>query len=460
MTSRLKPLFSLPRATFRAGAFLVATLTAFGAGMQSAYALPSFARQTGQDCAACHVGAYGPQLTPYGVRFKIGGYTDTDGKPDKLAVSAMMVAAVTHTGKEQADPPTAHTHRNNNVTIDEASLFLAGRLADNVGAFVQATYDGVEQSSALDHADVRVVHSMEVAGKDTVFGISANNNPGVQDPFNTMPVWGFPYTGPAVGFGGGDATTLINGGLEHRVMGASAYAFWDNSLYAELGTYRSLSPSVQSRTGQGRADDMGRLGGGTSYWRLAWMQDWKKQAFTAGLFGLSASIQPDRLSSGPTNKYRDVGVDASYQFLGTRKHIGTIYTSYIRERQTRGDLFANGDADKLKGNLNEFRINASYYYDQTWGVSMGRFATRGNRDATLYGDGYANGSPDTSGTVLQADWTPLGKEDSWGAPWANLRLGLQYTMFDKFNGARRNYDGSGRDAKDNNTLFLFAWTSF
>ncbi|MBS0552116.1 MAG: cytochrome C, partial [Proteobacteria bacterium] len=48
----------------------------------------------------------------------------------------------------------------------------------------------------------------------------------------------------------------------------------------------------------------------------------------------------------------------------------------------------------------------------------------------------------------------------WGAPWANLRLGLQYTMFDKFNGARRNYDGSGRDAKDNNTLFLFAWTSF
>ncbi|MEY2843118.1 MAG: hypothetical protein RI920_1155, partial [Pseudomonadota bacterium] len=31
-----------------------------------AHAVPSFARQTGQDCAACHVGAFGPQLTPYG----------------------------------------------------------------------------------------------------------------------------------------------------------------------------------------------------------------------------------------------------------------------------------------------------------------------------------------------------------------------------------------------------------
>ena len=38
----------------------------------AAHALPSFARQTGQECAACHVGAYGPQLTPYGVAFKIG----------------------------------------------------------------------------------------------------------------------------------------------------------------------------------------------------------------------------------------------------------------------------------------------------------------------------------------------------------------------------------------------------
>jgi hypothetical protein len=40
-----------------------------------ANALPSFASQTGQPCTACHIGGYGPQLTPLGRAFKIGGYT-------------------------------------------------------------------------------------------------------------------------------------------------------------------------------------------------------------------------------------------------------------------------------------------------------------------------------------------------------------------------------------------------
>ena len=39
------------------------------------YALPSFARQTGQRCAACHVGGNWPQLTPWGRFFKLAGYT-------------------------------------------------------------------------------------------------------------------------------------------------------------------------------------------------------------------------------------------------------------------------------------------------------------------------------------------------------------------------------------------------
>ena len=48
-------------------------------GTSQAFALPSFARQTGDSCDACHVGAFGPQLTPHGMKFKLGGYTDTDG---------------------------------------------------------------------------------------------------------------------------------------------------------------------------------------------------------------------------------------------------------------------------------------------------------------------------------------------------------------------------------------------
>ena len=458
-----RPLLGIVGRMVRHGVgLLVASSALLCVGMNSAMAVPSFARQTGQECAACHVGAYGPQLTPYGVKFKIGGYTDSDGKDGKVPISAMVVAGLTHTGKSLPEPLPDHVqHGNDNLNFNEASVFFAGRLMDKVGAFVQATYDGVSHGTSLDQADVRLANSVSIGGKDVVLGLSLNNNPGLQDPFNALPVWGFPYVGSAVGFNGPSSATMFNGGLEHRVLGVSGYAFIDNSLYAELGTYRALSPTMQARTGQGRDGDMGSLGG-TSYWRLAWMQDWKKQNFSAGIFGFDTRIQPERLSANPTNNFKDLGVDASYQFLGNRQHVGTIYTSWIRERQTRNDLVANGGADNLRGTLNEFRINASYYYNQTWGLSAGAFSTRGSSDPTLYSaeDGYANGSPDTSGKVIQLDWTPWGKEGSWGAPWANLRVGLQYTMFDKFNGASRDYDGNGRDAKDNNTLFLFLWSSF
>ena len=40
-----------------------------------ARALPLFARQTGQNCVACHAGGQFPELTPYGRLFKLTGYT-------------------------------------------------------------------------------------------------------------------------------------------------------------------------------------------------------------------------------------------------------------------------------------------------------------------------------------------------------------------------------------------------
>src|SRR5258708_32627629 len=39
-----------------------------------AFAVPSFAIQTGQPCAACHIGAFRPLLTPYRRDVKLHGY--------------------------------------------------------------------------------------------------------------------------------------------------------------------------------------------------------------------------------------------------------------------------------------------------------------------------------------------------------------------------------------------------
>jgi hypothetical protein len=52
-------------------------------------------------------------------------------------------------------------------------------------------------------------------------------------------------------------------------------------------------------------------------------------------------------------------------------------------------------------------------------------------------------------------WTP---EIFW-IPVQNIRLGLQYIHFTKYLGARSNYDGHGRNATDNDTLFLYLWSN-
>ena len=418
------------------------SLLTLGAAIQPAHAMPSFARQTGQDCVACHVGGFGPQLTPYGIRFKLRGYSDSDGQSGHIPLSAMLRGSWTHTSKDQTDPPP-HYSTNNNGTLDEASIFLAGKLADNLGAFVQSTYSGVDRVSSLDNVDIRYARTLNVAGKDTTVGVSLNNNPGIQDPFNTLPAWGFPYAAsdlaptPA-------ASPLINGALAGHVAGLSAYGFWNDSVYAEVGAYRTLSATALNQIGI--PDDAGVLNSPAMYWRVGFYKDMLKQNWSAGLFGLNAELRPGR-QGGLSNKYNDIGADASYQFLGTRQHIGTVNARYTHEHQTRNATVDSLEADNLKGSLNEFQINASYYYNQTWGVTASHFVTNGSHDATLYG---ASGSPNSAGYTLQADWTPFGKESSWYAPFANMRLGVQHTIYTKF-------DGTSSNAGDNDATYLFAW---
>ena len=44
--------------------------------------------------------------------------------------------------------------------------------------------------------------------------------------------------------------------------------------------------------------------------------------------------------------------------------------------------------------------------------------------------------------------------------WFNPKFVVQYTIYNEFNGASHNYDGSGRNASHNNTLYVAAWFAF
>ncbi|MBI1330721.1 MAG: cytochrome C [Alphaproteobacteria bacterium] len=423
-----------------------------------ASALPAFAAQTQQACSACHVGGYGPQLTPYGREFKLEGYTARAGDAFSAPVSAMAIVSYLATAKDQASPPAPHYGTNNNVTLDEAGLFLAGGYGDHFGSFAQITYDGVGRSVAWDNMDLRATDRATLGSHDVLFGVSLNNNPGIQDAWNTMPAWGFPYTGSDLAPGPA-AATLISDPLATNVLGLSAYALWDSHLYTEAGLYWSLGTGMLKTLGVDPADTS-QLSGAAPYFRVAWQEDNGDSNYEIGAFAMFANLYPGRdKSTGTTDRYSDVGLDASYQFAGTGEDTITVNARYTHESQNLAASQILGDALGKSLTLQDLRADVSYYYKNTYGFSVSAFDTWGASDPLLYASNRTF-APDSAGFNFQVDVTPWGRDDDtpMGGRF-NMRVGLQYTAYTKFDGASSNYDGTGRNASDNNTVRLFTWVA-
>jgi hypothetical protein len=430
---------------------------------QPARAVPSFAAQTGQPCTACHVGAFGPALTPFGRAFKISGYTQSggEGTAADIPLSAMILGSFTNTAQSQPGPAATHFAPNNNPALDQISVFLAGRVNDYVGGFVQGTYSGVDVSTHLDNTDLRVTSPIDIPGDANLrLGLSFNNGPTVQDPFNSSFAWGQPYVQSVLA--PLPAANPIMVSFIGNTLGATVYGWYDNAFYAEFGAYNTMSPPLAKTLG-----DFTYPGTSTTpmpYGRLAYEWDWSGQAAVIGALGMYSQIKPGEIPGFGTDKYADMAVDATYQWLGDGTNIVSFYTIFTHENRQLDASLAQGLAAYRHGHLDQLRANISYFYQNTYGITFGIQKTTGSADPLLYAadpvDGSANGKPNSMEFLTELDWIPFGKEDSWGAPFANLKLGLQYTVYTQFNGGTANYDGSSRSAGANNTLYAFAWLAF
>jgi hypothetical protein len=132
--------------------------------------------------------------------FKIVGYTQTGGEglASRIPLSAMLLGSFTNTGSSQPAGAAPHFEANNNFALDQISIFFAGRVTDFAGAFVQGTYSGVDKAFLLDNTDLRFTMSLSIADTPLRIGRSINNGPTVQDPFNSTPVWMFPFASSAL----------------------------------------------------------------------------------------------------------------------------------------------------------------------------------------------------------------------------------------------------------------------
>jgi hypothetical protein len=145
--------------------------------------------------------------------------------------------------------------------------------------------------------------------------------------------------------------------------------------------------------------------------------------------------------------------------MGDSSNIYAVNARFTHEQQNLGASFGAGLAAKPHGSLEDLRLDASYYWQNTIGVTVEPFDTWGSTDTLLYA-GNRTFRPNSTGVMFQTDYTLFPNGDSPLGDRFNMRVGLQYTLYTQLNGASSNFDGLGNNAADNNTLRIFTWLAY
>jgi hypothetical protein len=405
------------------------------------YAIPSFSRQTNLACSACHY-SY-PTLNSFGRLFKLNGYTMVNSPTieatnedssrttlqllSNLPISAMFLANVTSISKKIATG-------GDNTFIQapsQMSIFIGGEITPHIGSFIQTTYSLTDGTFGLDLMDIRYANHAKIGTNDLIYGVTLNNKPTVQDVWNTMEAWGFPF----VGTDAAPSAAIAAMNVPDGVVGLGAYAFYDNLVYAELSFYHASPAGVPYPPDSTWAPNLKGL---APYWRLALQHQWIGQYASIGTFGMVSDVFQSGIT-GLLTESINIGVDAQYEKNLDNGSSFIFHAAYETSKITLDPVNNN--------NLKSFKTDLTYNFAEFISLSAGYFTITGDNTNILVFDPNATGVPDSNGEILQLTFIP----------WLNTQFALQYTIFNKFNGSSNNYDGNGRNASDNNTLNLSAW---
>ncbi|MHB9140704.1 MAG: hypothetical protein ACYC25_02370 [Paludibacter sp.] len=407
-------------------------------------ALPSYARQTGMSCTACHTSF--PELNSFGRQFKANGYVlttastinDQSGdtlKPrtrlnllNNLPLSVMVQSSFSNVAKD-----VVGQQNNSGQFPQQLSLFFAGQITPHIGSFIQMTY--ADGSFGLDNADIRYANTTSLGSNSLLYGLSLNNNPTSQDLWNTSPAWRFPYASSSSAPSPAKSTLIES--LGGQVIGLGAYTLINNLIFAEFSTYRSAQIGAANPPDSTNFNVIKNF---IPYWRLALQHEWNNNYLELGTFGI-ASTQYLSGISGAMDKYVDAGVDLQYERTMPFGSF-SLHSSFVNENEVR-DLSA-----ETNYNFQSLKVDVNGYLKNGCGATIGYFNNTGSADIANFPNG--DNKPNSSGFIFELEYLP----------WYNTKFATQYVAYQKFDGSSTNYDGMGRNAGNNNTIYLLAWLTF
>ena len=427
-----------------------------------AHAIPAFAAQTGEPCSACHIGF--PQLTPFGREFKLEGYIAGGTFPTWKNFALMSQIGFTQLHDKVPGGLAPGFKSNDAWVAQQTSLFYGGALDAKLGlgAFIQVTYDGVAKQWHWDNTDIRLAKPGTLFGKPLFYGFTFNNAPSVADLWNTPPSWGYPYIAPTLANRPAAEQQIF--ALAQGVYGVGAYGALnitpETLIYAEADLYKSLPNRLSYALGVGQVR---QIDGVVPYLRLAVQRSFGNSSLEAGSYALFDRPYPQGVITGPTDRFFDIAADSQFQYI-TANQAFSVQANLIHESQDWRASYPLGLVGNRADTLDTLTLTVSELLLQKYGVTESFSTIYGNADPVLYAvgpiGGSANGKPNTDSWTTELDYYPFNNGGPKWLPWLNAKFFVENTMYPTFNGLARNYDGAGRSAAANDTLFAGVWVAF
>jgi len=370
--------------------FFLAVFALFGLLPEKSYAVPSFARQFGKPCSACHT--VWPRLNVTGRDFKLTAYTDTAEDYERMEKDNLDLLRYSPLSLSIISLPYTKDDTNRAETLipDEVALFYAGRITPNIGAFIEPVLAPDFNFEFAKLATYKRIWS----GSATIGAVGGKMDVGGADPYNTIRFTSYHTLNlPAVldeehvrssgdffAFGSTENVGIVLNGK-----------FINNMIYAAAGGFRGHETNDPW-------DFFGRLAFEYPLTYYAFLEvggylyDGKERYETASGSGT--------FYESNVNRY---GVDLSLQ-IDKVPHTVDIIGLYMKGKDEDLDDTPGNDV-KFKGFYGEI----TYFYQRMYGVTVAYDYMSSDEDPSL----------NKKGPVFNVSYMP----------WLNTKIAFEYGVF-------------------------------